>query len=207
MTPEGSITMSQGKRTRADCQAHATGQRFVALIAIAVVLLLAITFIGISHASRLGAAGPQLPPAKATLLARDDATMAAARAKNAGHPKQLYPTPAAEPTETVASGVIYYAGQTKIPNFLVQDMYRGQVNGTWEFVYTGSDTTHSTAGVGAIRVETFSNTNGYQLVGVFDAPDHSTYTGITGIKGNVLRIKSDKTPSFGFDLTTNKFTS
>ena len=188
-------------------QTRKAGQRFVALIAAAVVLLIAITFIGISQASRLGAAGPQPPPAKATLLARGDATMAAARAKNAGHPKQLYPTPAAMPTETMTSGIFHYVGQAKPPNFKVQDLYRGVVNGTWELVYTGSDTSQSATGVGAVRVLTFSNANGYQLVGIFDAPDHSTYIGITGITGTVLRIKSDKTASFGFDLTTNTFTS
>lgn len=199
--------MPRATRPQNELQTRQASQRLVAIIVSAVVLLIIFAFIGIGQASRLGAAGPQLPPAKATLLAKGDATMAAARAKNVGHPKQLYPTPVAAPTETITSGIIYYAGQTKIPNFLVQDMYRGQVNGTWEFVYVGSDTTNSAAGVGAVRVETYSSANGYQLVGVFDAPDHSTYIGITGITGNVLRIKSDKTASFGFDLTTNTFTS
>jgi hypothetical protein len=199
--------MPRGNKPQNDSQTRQVGQRFVALIAAAVVLLIVITFIGISQASRLGAAGPQLPPAKATLLAQGDATLAAARAKNAGQPKKLYPTPVAMSTESIASGIIYYAGQTKIPNFLVQDMYRGQVNGIWEFVYVGSDTTNVAAGIGAVRVETYSNAAGYQLVGIFDAPGNSTYVGITGITGNVLRIKSDKTPSFGFELTTNKFTS
>ncbi len=184
-----------------------TGQRVAALIAAGIVLLLAITFIGISQASRLGASSPQLPSAKATLLAQGDATMAAARAKNAGQPKQLYPPPPAVPTETMTSGIFYYVGEAKFSNFQVQDMYQGSVNGTWELVYTGSDTSQSAAGVGAVRVEALSTAAGYTLVGIFDAPDHSTYTGITGITGNVLRIKSDKTASFGFDLTTNTYTS
>lgn len=190
-------------------QTRQAGQRFVALIAGMVVLLLVVTFIGMRQTARLGASGPQpqLPPAKATLLAQGDATMAAARAKSAGQPKQLYPTPAAVPTATFTAGIIYYDGQAKVPNFQVQDMYRGEVNGVWEFVYTGSDTSQSSAGVGAVRVLTFTNAAGYTLVGIFDAPDQSTYTGITGIKGNILRIKSDKTASFGFDLTTNTFTS
>lgn len=199
--------MPRGNKPQNDSQTRQVGQRFVALIAAAVVLLIVITFIGISQASRLGAAGPQLPPAKATLLAQGDATLAAARAKNAGQPKKLYPTPVAMPTETFVAGIDYYDGQAKVTNFRVQDMYQGPVNGTWEYVYTGSDTANVSAGVGAVRVLTFSNAAGYQLVGIFDAPDHSTYTGITGISGNVLRIKSDKTPSFGFDLTTNTFTS
>ena len=199
--------MSQGNKPQNDSRAHKAGQRFAALIPAAVVLLIAIAFIGISQASWLGAAGPQLPPAKATLLAKGDATLAAARAKNAGQPKKLYPTPVAMPTETFTAEIIYYDGQAKVTNFRVQDMYRGPVNGTWEFVYTGSDTANVAAGVGAVRVLTFSNANGYQLVGIFDAPDNSTYIGITGIEGNVLRIKSDKTASLGFDLTTNTFTS
>ena len=202
--------MPHGNKPLNELQTRHAGQRFAALIASAVVLLIAITFIGISQASHLGVLGasaPQLPPAKATLLAKGDATLAAARTKNAGHPKQLYPTPVAVPTETFTAGIVYYDGQAKVTNFRVQDMYRGPVNGTWEFVYTGSDTANVAAGVGAVRVLTFSNADGYQLVGIFDAPDNSTYIGITGITGNVLRIKSDKTASFGFDLTTNTFTS
>lgn len=205
--------MPQENKTRTDHQTnHRTrqrGQRFAALIAAGVVLLIAITFVGISQASRLGTSGPQpqLPSAKATLLARGDATLAAARAQNPHPIKPPYATLVPVPTPTFTSGIYYYFGQAKITNFKVQDLYTGPVNGTWEFVYTGSDTTNSSAGVGAVRVETFSNAAGYQLVGIFDAPDHSTYTGITGIKGNVLRIKSDKTVSFGFDLTTNTFTS
>ncbi len=61
--------------------------------------------------------------------------------------------------------------------------------------------------LGAIRVETFSNVTGNQLVGVFDAPDGSTGLDITGINGQVLQLKSDKTTTFGFDLPTNTFTS
>ncbi|HEY7342990.1 MAG TPA: hypothetical protein VH591_19105 [Ktedonobacterales bacterium] len=199
--------MSGNNKTRTDQRTLQGGQRFVALIAAAVVLLIAITFIGISQASRLGAAGPQLPPAKATLLAQGDATVAAARAQNPHPAKPPYSPPVAVPTATFTSGIYYFAGDAKFPNFNTNDMYRGQVNGTWEFVYVGSDTTNPAADVGAVRVETYSSANGYQLVGVFDAPDHSTYIGITGITGNVLRIKSDKTASFGFDLTTNTFSS
>lgn len=183
----------------------------MAICAAAVVLLLVVTFIGISQASRLGVQGagaPQLPPAKATLLARGDATMAAARTQAAGRPKQYYPPPPAVPTATMTAKIIQYAGQTKIPGFWVQDLYLGPVNGVWEVVYTGADTANVTTGVGAIRVETYSITTGpQQLVGVFDAPDHSTYISITDIEGNILRIKSDKTASFGFDLTTNTYTS
>jgi hypothetical protein len=199
--------MPRVTRPQNDLQTRKTGQRFAALIASAVVLLIAITFIGMSQASRLGAAGPQLPPAKATLLARGDATLAAARAQNPHPVKPSYATLVPVPTSTFVAGIDYYDGQAKVTNFRVQDMYSGPVNGTWEFVYTGSDTANVAAGVGAVRVLTFSNAAGYQLVGIFDAPDHSTYTGITGINGNVLRIKSDKTASFGFDLTTNTFTS
>jgi hypothetical protein len=61
--------------------------------------------------------------------------------------------------------------------------------------------------VGAIRVSTFSNTAGYQLVGIFDATDGSTGLDIIGINGTVLRLMSDRTASLGFDLTTNTFTS
>lgn len=199
--------MPQESKTRTDSWIRPTGQRLVALIAAAVILLVAITFVGISQASRLGAAGTQLPPAKATLLVRDDATTAAARARNPHPVKPQYAPPLEVSTPTFVAGIDYYDGQAKVTNFRVQDMYQGPVNGTWEYVYTGSDTANVSAGVGAVRVLTFSNAKGYQLVGIFDAPDHSTYTGITGISGNVLRIKSDKTPSFGFDLTTNTFTS
>ena len=181
----------------------------MAICAAVIVLLLAFTFIGISQASRLGVQGagaPPLPPAKATLLARGNATMAAARTQVAGHPKPPYSPPSPMPTETFTSGIYHYVGQAKPPNFKVQDMYSGQVNGVWEFVYTGSDTANVTTGVGAIRILTYSTASGYQLVGVFDAPDHSTYISITGIEGNILRIKSDKTASFGFDLTTNAYT-
>jgi hypothetical protein len=73
--------------------------------------------------------------------------------------------------------------------------------------YVGSDIANSPTGIGAVRVYTFSNAAGFQLVGVFDATDHSTGIDITGITGHVLRLKSDKTASFGFDLTTNTFTS
>src|SRR5690348_5144374 len=66
--------MPHGNKPLNHLQTRQAGQRFAALIAAAVLLLLAIAFIGISHASRLGAAGPQLPPAKATLLAQGDAT-------------------------------------------------------------------------------------------------------------------------------------
>ena len=199
--------MPQDNKTEKDHQTRAIGQRFAALFAGTVVFILAVTFIGMSQASRLGAAGPQLPPAKATLLAQGDATVAAARTQNPHPAKPPYSPPAAVPTSTFTSGIYYFAGDAKFPNFNTNDMYRGQVNGTWEFIYVGSDTTNVAAGVGAVRVETYSNAKGNQLVGVFDAPDNSTYIGITGISGNVLRIKSDKTASFGFDLTTNTFTS
>ena len=188
-------------------QTRITGQRLVALIAGVVVLLIAFTFIGISQASRLGASAPQLPPAKATLLARADATMAAARARNPHPTKPAYTPPAAVPTATFTSGIYYNDGQDKFPNFSTNDMYRGQVNGVWEFIYVGSDVASAAAGVGAVRVETFSNATGFRLVGVFDATDHSTGIDITGIKGNILQLKSDKTASFGFDLMTNTFTS
>ncbi|HEU4785725.1 MAG TPA: hypothetical protein VFS83_20460, partial [Ktedonobacterales bacterium] len=92
--------MPRVTRTQNDPKTCWAGRHFVALIVSAVVLLIIFAFIGIGQASRLGAAGPQLPPAKATLLAKGDATLAAARARSAGHPKQLYPTPAAVPTET-----------------------------------------------------------------------------------------------------------
>ncbi len=202
--------MPQTNKRWTDHRTPQTGRHFVALIAAAVVLLIAITFVGISQTSRLGVLGdsaPQLPPAKATLLAQGDATLAAARAQNPHPIKPPYATLVSVSTPTFTAGIIYYDGQAKVTNFRVQDMYRGPVNGTWEFVYTGSDTANVAAGVGAVRVLTFSNANGYQLVGIFDAPDQSTYIGITGITGNVLRIKSDKTVSFGFDLTTNTFTS
>lgn len=185
------------------------GQRLVMLIVGAIVLLIMFTFIGMSQAPRFGssASAPQLPPAKATLLARGEATMAAARARNPNPVQPTYAPPPEVPTPTFTAGIFYYAGEDKFPNFNTNDMYRGEVNGTWEFVYVGSDTANSAAGVGAIRVETFSNAAGTHLVGVFDATDHSTGIDITGIKGNVLRIKSDKTTSFGFDLTTNTFTN
>jgi hypothetical protein len=202
--------LPQNNKRWPDHRTPQAGRHFVALIAAIVVLLIAITFVGISQTSRLGVLGasaPQLPPAKATLLARGDATLAAARAQNPHPIKPPYATLVPVSTPTFTAGIVYYDGQAKVTNFRVQDMYRGPVNGTWEFVYTGSDTANVAAGVGAVRVLTFSNATGYQLVGIFDAPDNSTYIGITGITGNVLRIKSDKTASFGFDLTTNTFTS
>ena len=204
--------MSQANLPPRASRTRLTSQGFVAICAAAVVLLLAFTFIGISQASsRLGVQGagaPQLPPAKATLLAQGDATIAAARTQAAGQPKQFYPPPPAVPTATMAARIIHNAGQTKIPNFWVQDLYLGPVNGVWEVVYTGADTANVATGVGAIRVDTYSTATGsHQLVGVFDAPDHSTYISITGIEGNILRITSDKTASFGFDLRTNTYTS
>lgn len=182
-------------------------QRFVALFAAALVVFIALTLAGVSQASRLRAAGPQLPPAKATLLARDDATSAAARAKNPHPVKPPYSPPVEVPTPTFTSGVYYNFGQAKIPTFDTNDMYRGQVKGMWEFVYVGSDIANSPTGIGAVRVYTFSNAKGEQLVGIFDATDGSTGLDITGINRNILRLKSDKTASLGFDLTTNTFTN
>ena len=197
--------MPQKNGNQSNSRSQVVSQRFVAFVAVAVVLLLAFVFIGISQASRLGAAGPQLPPAKATLLAQGDATLAAARAHPSNRPPDA--PPPEEPTATFTAGIFYFDGQSKFPGFNNNDTYRGEVNGVWEFVYVGSDISNSATGVGAIRVETFSNAAGTRLVGVFDATDHSTGLDITGIKGNVLRIKSDKTSSFGFDLTTNTFVS
>lgn len=173
-------------------QTRVTGQRVVALVAGAVVLLLIITFLAMNENVRLGASPgatpPQLPPAKATGFARVEQTESAMKTQVPAAIKgsQAPPAPVA-PTPTFTSEIIYYDGQDKFPNFTTNDMYRGQVNGTWEFVYVGSDTTNSATGVGAVRVETFSNAGGNQLVGVFDAPDHSTGLDITGIKGSVLR--------------------
>lgn len=192
-------------------QAQVLGQRVAALVAGAVVLLLIITFLAMNKNVGLGAspgATPQLPPAKATGFARVAQTEAAMKTQVPAATKGSQAPQAPEAlTPTFTSAIIYYDGQDKFPNFNTNDMYRGQVNGTWEFVYVGSDTTTSASGVGAVRIETFSNAGGNQLVGVFDAPDHSTGLDITGITGNVLRIKSDKTASFGFDLATNTFTS
>lgn len=197
--------MPQKYRNQSNPRSQVVGQRFVMLVAGALVLLLALVFVGISQASRLGAAGPQLPPAKATLLAQGDATMAAARAHPSNRPPDAPPPEV--PTATFTAGIFYFDGQSKFPDFNNNDTYRGEVNGVWEFVYVGSDIRKSATGVGAVRVVIFSNAKGNQLVGVFDAPDGSTGLDITGINGNVLRVKSDKTPSFGFDLTTNTFTS
>lgn len=57
---------------------------------------------------------------------------------------------------------------------------------------------------GAVRVY---NAISNQLIGDFPAPDHSTWLDITAVKGDVLWLQSDKTKSFGFDMTTNTFTS
>lgn len=129
--------MLRGNKPQNAPQTRPAGQRLGALIAAAAILLIAITFVGISQASRLGAAGTQLPPAKATLLARDDATSAAARAKNPHPVKPPYSPPVEVPTPTFTSGIYFNFGQAKVPTFNTNDMYRGQVKGMWEFVLCG----------------------------------------------------------------------
>ncbi len=208
--------MLQQNRRQTGQQARIAGQRLAALIAGGVVLLLVITFIGLSQTARPGVGGslgataqPQasLPPDKATVFAQYNATRSAIETQVPAATKGSHSQPSAVSTPTFTSGITYFDGQDKFPNFTTNDAYRGQVNGVWEFVYVGSDTTKSATGVGAVRVYTFSNATGNQLLGVFDAPDGSTWLGITGVEGNVLRLKSNKTASLGFDLTTNTFTS
>jgi hypothetical protein len=190
-------------------QAHVAGQRFGVLLAGTLVLLLSLVFIGMSHVSQLSTSTPaeSSPPNKATVFAQYAATTAAQETQVPAATKGPYAPPPAMPTPTFTSEIFYYDGQDKFPDFKTNDAYRGQVNGTWEFVYVGSDTTHAAHGVGAVRVTTFSNAAGDRLVGIFDAPDGSTGLDITGINGARLRLTSDRTASFGFDLTTNTFSS
>jgi hypothetical protein len=205
------------QNTRQTGQPHPiAGQRLAAFAAGAVVLLLVVTSIGLSWSNQLSPGGSpsataqaqaSLPPAKATFFAQYDATQAAMERHVPAATKGAYTPPPDVPTPTFTSGITYFDGQSKFPDFETNDSCCGQVNGTWEFVYVGSDTTNSAAGVGAIRVYTFSNTTGEYLVGIFDATDGSTGLDITGINRDVLRLKSDKTASLGFDLTTNIFTS
>lgn len=85
--------------------------------------------------------------------------------------------------------------------------------GTWEIIRAGTEWPAPVAdysapgGYGAIEIYNADNTTHEYLIGNYPAPDHSTWLVITAVQGNVLRLKSDKTASLGFDMATDTFTS
>ena len=192
-------------------QTQRTGQRWAMIIMGAVVVLIAVTVIGLSQAAKpmalSSAPHPDVTPTfrsqpltgqKATVVAQMDATFSA-----------TWTAEAAAPTPTFTTG-IFPALQDKFATFYGSEGYEGQINGTWEIVRPGTEWPtpvadySSPGGYGAVRVY---NAISLQLIGDFPAPDHSTWLDITAVKGDVLWLKSDKTASLGFDMTTNTFTS
>jgi hypothetical protein len=186
------------------------GRLFAILALGVVVLLIAATIIGISRTpygqySSRPASLPTptfpsgtLPAYKATNIARINATFSA-----------TWTTEADAPTATFTTG-IFPALQDKFATFYGFNAYKGEINGRWEIVRPGTEwptpvTDYtSPGGHGAVQVYDAISS---QLIGDFPAPDHSTSLVITSVKGDVLRLKSDKTASFGFDMATDTFTS
>lgn len=173
------------------------------------VLALAVTIIGISQTpSSQVRTGPApgvtptfppvtLPPDKATVIARVDATYSA-----------TWTMEAAAPTPTFTTG-IFPALQDKFATFYGSKAYKGQINGRWEIIRPGTEWPTPVAdysapgGYGAVRVyDAFT----LQLIGDFRAPDHSTWLNIIAVNGSVLELQSDTTNSFGFDMATDTFT-
>lgn len=138
-----------------------------------------------------------LPPDKATVIARIDATYSA-----------TWTAEAAAPTPTFTTG-IFPALQDKYPDFYGANAYKGEINGRWEIVRPGTEWATppvgytAPGGYGAVRV---FDAISLQLIGDYRAPDHSTWLDIVGVKGDVLELRSDKTKSFGFDMATDTFT-
>lgn len=187
------------------------GQLFTILAMGVVVLLIAGTVIvmigtGPSGRARTGPAPlttptfppVTLPPYKATTIARMQATFSA-----------TWTAEAAEPTATFTTGV-FGALQDKFASFYGLNAYKGEINGRWEIVRPGTEwptpvTDYSApGGYGVVQVY---DAISHQLIGDYRAPDHSTWLVITTVKGDVLRLKSDKTVSLGFDMATDTFTS
>lgn len=168
-------------------------------------VVMAVILVGLHSAGggAVGASGVQgLPPAKATIIARQNQAMATAQAQ---HPVKTggYNPPPAVPTATLTAGIFQtHQGPFSNSTFSVEDMYRGPVGSQWEVVFAGTAWTNfPSSGVGALRV--YSLTGG--LIGVFVAPDHSIYIEITGISETTLQLKSDKSATLSFNLATNTF--
>lgn len=190
-------------------------QRLVAVVMGVVVLLIAVTIIAMSQTSGPLALSPaptptfQYPPAKATLFAREAETMSAARTANPNPIKPTYNPPTEGPTPTFTTG-IFPALQDKFASFYGFNAYEGEINGRWEIVRPGTEWPTPVAdysapgGYGAVQVY---DAISHQLIGDYRAPDHSTSLVITSVKGNVLRLESDKTASLGFDMATYTFTN
>jgi hypothetical protein len=170
----------------------------VLLACAGVVLLFAVVGIVTASASQ----PTSLPSAKATVLARQAQAIATARARHPTKPANVSP-PAPEPTATLTAGIFpTHQGPFSNSTFSVEDMYRGPVGSQWEIVFAGTAwTDYPTEGVGALRVYTITG----DLIGAFNAPDHSSYLDITGIRGTTLQLQSDKSSSLTFDLATNLF--
>src|SRR5690348_11678231 len=139
-----------------------------------------------------------LPPYKATTIARLNATFSA-----------TWTAEAAEPTATFTTGV-FYALQDKFATFYGLNAYEGEINGRWEIIRPGTEwpapvSDYSAPG-GYSAVQVYDAIS-HQLIGDYRAPDHSTSLVITSVKGDVLRLTSDKTASLGFDMATNTFVS
>jgi hypothetical protein len=139
-----------------------------------------------------------LPAYKATIIARMQATFSA-----------TWTAEAAEPTATFTTG-IFPALQDKFASFYGLSAYEGQINGRWEIVRPGTEwptpVSDYTAPGGYSAVQVYDAIS-HQLIGDYRAPDHSTWLVITAVKGDVLRLKSDKTASLGFDMASDTFTS
>jgi hypothetical protein len=185
------------------------GQRLAVVALGVIVLMIAVTVIGMSRAAGQVRTGPlalttptyppvTLPPYKATTIARVNATFSA-----------TWTAEAAEPTPTFTTGV-FGALQDKFASFYGFNAYEGQINGRWEIVRPGTEwptpvSDYSTpGGYGAVQVY---DAISHQLIGDFRAPDHSAWLVITSVKGTMLRLKSDMTASLGFDMATDTFTS
>jgi hypothetical protein len=186
-----------------------TGHLFAVLALSVVVLLIAGTVLVMSRgAAGQARTGPSplatptyppvtLPPDKATVIARVNATFSA-----------TWTAEAAAPTATFTTG-IFSALQDKSATFYGLNAYEGEINGRWEIVRPGTEWPtpvadySSPGGYSAVRVY---DAISFQLIGDFRAPDHSTSLVITAVKGDVLRLKSNKTASFGFDMATDTFT-
>ncbi|HLJ81356.1 MAG TPA: hypothetical protein VKT52_07725 [Ktedonobacterales bacterium] len=171
------------------------------LAAVVVVLgIVAVLFVSGAAGPGLGAAiQPTPPPAgatgtsyaqeKATIVARDSATLTAM-------------PPSTQPTPTYPTG-IFQTHQSPVGNsiFSVMTEYEGPLGSQWVFVYAGTAwTDFPNTGNGALMV--YITNKGHST---FDAPDGSSWLNITAINGTVLQLQSDKSKSLTFDLATDTF--
>ncbi len=166
---------------------------------------------------------PDLPAAKATMIARQDQAILNARKTPYAKPPKavvdatmtavvVHRTQSPLPTPTFTSG-IFQGGSDAFVNrdFGSANHWVGEVSGTWYDVFAGvrHDPGADTNRHGALIVISCANPcqTGHQQTSRYDAPTGTAGVKITGVTGTTITLVSETGATLTFDLLTHQFSA